>query len=210
MAYFGAEPVPYRWRKLTHTQREELLQYRRANRLPWHSPPHYVSDCELYMITAACYEHRPVIGKTPGRMIEFETELRQVTAEVTACLFAWVLLPNHYHMVVHAPDVKLLLKKLGRLHGRTSHRWNGEEAQRGRHVWFNALETAMKSERHFWATMNYVLHNAVHHGYAERWQDWPYSNAAQYLAEVGRDEATRRWRQYPILDYGKGWDPPEL
>ena len=23
----------------------------------------------------------------------------------------------------------------------------------------------MKSERHFWATLNYVLHNAVRHGY---------------------------------------------
>lgn len=68
----------------------------------------------------------------------------------------------------------------------------------------------MKSEAHFWATLNYVLHNAVHHGYVSRWQDWPYSSAAEYLAEVGHDTAARRWRQYPVLDYGREWDPPEL
>ncbi len=67
----------------------------------------------------------------------------------------------------------------------------------------------MKSERHFWASLNYVLHNAVHHGYVGRWQDWPYSNAEQYLAEVGHEEVLRRWREYPVLDYGKDWDPPD-
>jgi putative transposase len=54
------------------------------------------------------------------------------------------------------------------------------------------------------------LHNAVRHGYVERWQDWPYSNAVQYLADIGTEEAKRRWREYPLLDYGNHWDPPEL
>ena len=41
----------------------------------------------------------------------------------------------------------------------------------------------MKSEGHFWASLNYVLHNAVRHGYVQRWQEWPYSNAEQYLGK---------------------------
>jgi putative transposase len=41
--------------------------------------------------------------------------------------------------------------------------------------------------------MNYVLHNAVRHGYVGRWQEWPYSNAAQSLEEVGREVAATRW-----------------
>ena len=125
-------------------------------------------------------------------------------------LFAWIVLPNHYHALVNAPDIRGLLSALGRLHGSSSYKWNGEDDTRGRQVWHRATETEMKSERHFWASLNYVLHNAVRHGYVDRWQDWPYSNADQYLTEVGRDEAERRWRDYPILDYGKDWDPPEL
>ena len=58
--------------------------------------------------------------------------------------------------------------------------------------------------------MNYVLNNAVRHQYVRRWQDWPYSNAAAYLAEVGAEVAKQRWLSYPLRDYGKDWDPPEM
>ena len=120
------------------------------------------------------------------------------------------MLPNHYHLLVDTGDVLALLKGHGQLHGRTSFRWNKEDGRRGQQVWHRAAETAMKSERHFWATLNYLLHNAVRHGYVERRQDWPYSNAVQYLDDVGRDLAEWRWREYPSLEYGNEWDRPEL
>lgn len=44
------------------------------------------------------------------------------------------------------------------------------------------------------------------HGYVKHWQDWPFSSAADYLASIGRDEAVRIWKAFPILDYGSGWD----
>jgi putative transposase len=143
-------------------------------------------------------------------MAGFESELLDTASSTSEQIFAWCVLPNHYHLLLHTPQVHALIEVLGKLHGRTSHRWNGEEECRGRQVWHRAAETAMKSERHFWATMNYVMHNAVRHGYVERWQDWPFSNALHYLAETGQKEAERRWREYPIRDYGKDWDPPEL
>ncbi|HEY8503497.1 MAG TPA: hypothetical protein VIL46_02870 [Gemmataceae bacterium] len=205
----GGDRPMYRWRHMTPAQRKEALEHRRRHRLPWHGPPHYERNAEVYLVSAACYEHKPIIGRNPARMAEFEAELLETARETCRQLFAWVVLPNHYHLFAHAPEVKTFLGALGVLHGRTSHRWNGEEERRGRQVWHRAAETVVKSERHFWATLNYVLHNAVRHGYAERWQDWPYSSATEYLAEVGREEAERRWREYPILDYGKDWDPPE-
>jgi putative transposase len=143
-------------------------------------------------------------------MAAFEAELLEAARHESRTTHAWIVLPNHYHLLVHCTEIKGLLAALGRLHGRTSHRWNGEDDCRGRQVWHRAAETAMKSDRHFWATLNYVLHNAVRHGYVERWQDWPYSNAAEYLAEVGREEAERRWLEYPVREYGEGWDPPDL
>jgi putative transposase len=46
----------------------------------------------------------------------------------------------------------------------------------------------------------------VHHGYVKRWQDWPYSSVHQYLEQIGRERAEQIWKEYPVLDYGKGWD----
>ena len=54
--------------------------------------------------------------------------------------------------------------------------------------------------------MNYIHHNPVKHGYVDKWQDWPWSSAAEFLARVGRETAEKIWREYPILDYGKKWD----
>jgi putative transposase len=161
-------------------------------------------------MTAACFEHEPVIGTSPERMAAFERDLLSALQEQCPAVFAWTVLPNHYHALVENRNVKGLVRQLGKLHGRTSYDWNGEEDRRRRKVWFNVVETAMKSERRFWATMNYVLHNAVRHGYVERWTDWPYCSARSYLDSIGREEATRIWMQYPLLDYGNDWDPPDM
>ena len=81
---------------------------------------------------------------------------------------------------------------------------------RGRQVWCKAAETAMKSEGHFFATLNYVLNNPVHHGYCKKWPDWPYSSANDYLEHMGRERALSIWQSYPLYGYGQSWDPPEL
>ena len=38
------------------------------------------------------------------------------------------------------------------------------------------------------------------------WSDWRWSSAEEYLAQIGRAEAERVWKEYPIRDYGKKWD----
>jgi putative transposase len=197
----------YRWRQLTPKQRAELLATRQAHRQPWHSPPHRPNFGHLsFLITAACFEHQHYIGHSPERMDGFTRDLLAVFAAQASETFAWCVLPNHYHALVGAPDILALLRELGRFHGRTSHAWNGEEDSRGRKVFFRAVERAMRSDRHFWATLNYVHHNPVRHGYVARWTDWPWSSAAEYLARTDPAEAKRIWREYPLGDYGRGWD----
>lgn len=200
----------YRWRRMTEEQRVAVMEYRRSHRLPWHSPPHYSSETGVYLMTAACYEHRHIIGRNAERMAEFEQALLEASETLCSHVYAWTILPNHYHTLVKTPDVKALLAGLGRLHGRTSFQWNGAEDRRGRKVWYNATETGMKSERHYWASVVYVLHNAVKHGYVQQWQDWPFCSARMFLDQAGREEAGRLWLEYPIDEYGAEWDAPDL
>jgi putative transposase len=96
------------------------------------------------------------------------------------------------------------------LHGRTSRAWNLAERTTGRYVFSRAADRAIRSDAHFWATLNYVHHNPVRHGYVTRWTDWPWSSANDYLRSIGREEATRLWQRHPLLDYGAGWDDPDL
>jgi len=200
----------YAWRKLNLKQREELLTFRRLNDRPWHSPLHVESQNGRYLLTAACYEHRHIIGLNPKRVADFAEELVEILEAHGENLYAWCVLPNHYHALVLTRKLPGLLREIGLLHGRTSFRWNGEENERGRKVWFNCAETGMKSDRHFWATLNYVHHNPVHHGYVVQWQEWPFSSGAAFLKEVGHAHAAALWKEYPIREYGKTWDAPDL
>lgn len=200
----------YLWRKLTEKQRGELMKYRRRQELPWHSLPHRQGEKIHYLLSAACYEHRPIIGKDLKRMADFEKALLQTVGRISERIIAWCVLPNHYHLLLETRSILKLLKDVGKMHGRLSFYWNGEDQQRGRKVWFNFAERFMRSERHFWAIVNYIHHNPVHHGYVKQWQDWPFSSACPYLEELGKEAATRIWRDYPLLDYGKAWDGAEL
>ena len=197
----------YNWRNLTDEQREEILRQRKGRKLPRHSPPHRDFDGpKSFLITAACYEHKHVIGKDPSRISEFEDQLLEACEALCLMIFAWCILPNHYHILIRTDAIDELRKEIGNLHGRTAYTWNREDGQVGRKVWFNFFDRDMRSNGHRWATVNYVYNNTVHHGYAERWQEWPYSSASRFREEVGKEEATRIWREYPILDYGKDWD----
>jgi len=200
----------YEWRKMTPEQRREALESRKKLRRPWHGPPHPQLDRKTYHISATCYEHRPIIGIGPERMADFEARLLDSLTACTEEIFAWRVLPNHYHVLLEATSLKELSNALKGLHGRLAFDWNGEESARGRKVWHRFTDRAIRSEGHFWSTMNYDHHNPVHHGYVKRWQDWPFSSAAAWFEEVGKEKAEEIWNAYPLLDYGKGWDDPGM
>lgn len=200
--------MSYHWRRLSEEQRKEVLEYRLRHKRPWRRPPHFDQGNTHYHLTGACYEHREWIGYSLRRMANFCDDLLDVIqnhldSQIPA---AWCVLPNHYHLLVKTADLKSLVTALSRLHGGTSFRWNREENCRGRRVWHGVSDRAMRSDSHFWATVNYRHHNPVKHGYVTRWDEWRFSSATAYLNEVGREEAVKIWNNFPILDYGKGWD----
>ena len=197
----------YDWRKMTEAERGETLRLRRRHRSPDHSPPHREMKGEhTFLITAACFEHAPIIGASPGRMTSFSEALLETCRGCSREVHAWCVLPNHYHLLATTEVIADLRRALGQNHGRTSFRWNAEDRRRGRQIWCNCMERPMRSENHFLATINYIHHNPVKHGHVERWQDWPWSSAADFLEQMGHEEAVRLWKEYPILDYGKKWD----
>jgi putative transposase len=197
----------YNWRKLTDVQRKEAVALRRGRKLPWHSPPHLdLEGAHQYLISSACFDHVSILGASAERLTQCETDLLNICDDFCSGIHAWCILPNHYHVVVTTERIKELRHGLGLFHGRSSFAWNREDGQRGRKVWYNCFERPIKSERHFWATLNYVHHNPVHHGYVQRWQEWPWSSAPVFLENFGRERAHAIWQDYPVLDYGKKWD----
>ena len=197
----------YNWRRMSDKERIETLKDRKRQKRPWHSPPHFDIEGEgYYFVTAVCYEHASIIGKSHRRMVECKESLLSICEKLKSPIFAWCILPNHYHFLVQTDCINHVRIRLGTFHGRTSRRWNLEDNMVGRKVWFNCIERLMKSDRHFWATINYIHNNPVHHGYVSKWTDWEFSSVADFIKKVSIEEVNRIWEEYPLLDYGKNWD----
>ena len=195
----------YEWRRMTPGQRKEVLRKRKQIRLPWHSPPHFGIEPDLYHIAAACYEHRKIIAG-PERLTAFESELLSgLAASGVAEVRAWVVLPNHYHLLAKT-TLPEFGKWLHRFHNTTSTKWNGEDDARGRKVWHRYADRFIRGDVHYYRTLNYIHANPVKHGFVDKTQEWPWSSYVKYEQEYGRDKLVQWWRDYPTTGYGKGWD----
>jgi putative transposase len=154
----------YLWRQLNEKQRAELLAWRKERGYPWHSPPHRPNFGHLrFLISASCFEHHHHIATARSAWIISRAICWPCSQRMHTRHLRGACCRIHYHVLVETPNVKALLRELGLLHGRTSHVWNGEEQTRRRKVFFRAVERAMRSDRHYWATLNYVHHNPVRH-----------------------------------------------
>ena len=195
----------YAYRRMTSEERKQVLAQRKKRRLSWHAPPHYGGETNIFLITAACFEHRPLLA-SPERLEDFCNALiNGVSKYLGRSVIAWVVQPNHYHILVRS-DLDLLRPWIGRLHNGKSTQWNREDGLPKRKVWYRFADRRMRSDDHYYATLNYIHANPVKHGYVQKALDWPWSSLHDYLETFGREELSRWWRQYPVKDYGKGWD----
>jgi putative transposase len=195
----------YEYRKLTPEERQELVQQRLANGNPPHQPPHPVRDQTFYLLTAACFEHQAWINTPQRRQCLLDFLFEEFISQGME-IMGWVVLTNHYHLLVHVTSFGAIGRIFKRVHGRTAHDWNVEDGVRGRRVWYHYSDRAIRSERHYYATLNYFHYNPVKHGLVESAYDWPWSSLKWYYDCEGREWLRDLWKQYPIQDYGKDWD----
>lgn len=195
----------YEYRKLTPQQKRELVQERLARGFPPHSPPHFQQDQATYLLTAACYEHAPHM-RDKSRRASLLDRLFSETISAGVQIHAWVILPNHYHILATVDHFSSISSIFRRLHGATSHAWNGEDNARGRKVWYRFADRMIRNESHHLMTLNYIHYNPVKHGWASSPYEWDDSSVHWYLTEHGRDWLRSMWVRYPFTTYGDGWD----
>ncbi|MDF3130705.1 hypothetical protein P0Y35_15960 [Kiritimatiellaeota bacterium B1221] len=190
---------------MSDEEKAEVLEFRISQHNPWHLPSSFEWG-KWFHVTAACYEHKHLFGFSPQRMGIFSQALFDCFVQSQTEVAAWVLLPNHYHVLAKVHVLPLLKKKLGRLHGRMSHYWNVEEGMKGRKCFHGCSFRPIRSDAHKWSTFNYIHHNPVKHGYVDKWTDWAYGSARQYLKQTPRASVLAAWKAFPVLGMGKGWD----
>jgi len=161
-----------------------------------HRPIHLYADNAWYFISASTINHEKILKNNGYLEIWRDVFLTEI-AELNIAVCAWVVLPNHYHVLVQPVLGTSIGKMINLLHGRTSFQMNKTDNARGRKVWYSYWDICMRSERDFWTRFNYIHYNPVKHGYVSSPDKWMFSSYNFYLKEQGKDWLWKCLQGYP-------------
>jgi putative transposase len=145
-------------------------------------------------VTFSCYRRRPLLEDMNARKIII-AELARLRQDRNIKLIAYVIMPEHMHLVVLPPEGLKLGPAIGIFKTRTAHAildfWRSDQQQRGRIVKRESGDAAVWQRRcydHNCRTPDTVLekvrychNNPVTRRLVERPEDWPWSSCRWYL-----------------------------
>ncbi len=156
-----------------------------------HRPAHLLLDDSPYFITASTHEKRPLLTNTIK--IQLLELMRQ---EYESCQWRfehWVILNNHYHILVHSNKGNDLSKIIGRIHFKSGQIIR-ETYPNYKHIWWNYWDYCPRDENDYLVRLNYLLLNPIKHGYTDNLNDYPFSSFHQSLVKTGREKLMKQFK----------------
>ena len=101
-------------------------------------------------------------------------------------VWAWVLMPNHVHMILVPADEDGLRRALAPLHRRYAGHVHAREKRSG-HFWQGRFGCVAMDDDHLAAALVYVALNPVRARLVERATDWRWSSVRAHLGWVAGD-----------------------
>lgn len=147
----------------------------------------------LHFITFSCFHRFPLL-EAAGARETVEAVLEQTRARHQARIYAYVLMPEHVHLLVNEPPQMLLAQFLKAVKQVTSRRLRGprEKFWQGRYYDSNVRGEMARSE-----VIRYIHRNPVARGLVAKPEDWPWSSFRHYASGVrGTVEIESQWTAF--------------
>jgi putative transposase len=157
-----------------------------------HTPAHLLIDDAPYFITGAIYGRRRLL-RDDGLKADLLLRMRRLFAACAWEFQHWVILDNHYHLLVKSRRGEDLPRIINQLHSRSAsaiHQATACEFP----VWWNYWDYCLRDEQDYHRHLNYLLYNPVKHGYVADLKDYAFSSFQALFAQMGREELARQFR----------------
>ncbi|MDP2684719.1 MAG: transposase [bacterium] len=174
-------------------------------------PPHLYLDKTFYFLTARTYQKQEIFDSDDKKMLmqnslkaEFQSGGHLLKAEFQSGgykLMSWVVLSNHYHILLQVKNSKTISKRINYLHGRTSYLLNKKDNRKGRKVFQNYWDYCIRNEADYWKHFNYIHYNPVKHGLTKEPGSYRYSSYNFWIKNKGREWMVSCFESYPIIDF---------
>src|SRR5277367_3288262 len=142
--------------------------------MPWGLKRFHESG-QTHFVTFSCYDRRPLF-LTPTSKQTFETALERVRRRFLLCVYGYVVMPEHVHLLLGEPERETLADALKSLKQGVSRRLIGEAEYfwQKRYYDFN-----VRNEAQFVEKLRYIHRNPVTRGLCAREEDWEWSSFRQ-------------------------------
>ena len=169
--------------------------------MPW-GLTRFQHSGQSHFVTFCCYHRRPLLSTDEIRRI-FESALERVRRSYRLCVYGYVIMPEHVHLLLSEPQQGTLADALKSLKQGISRRWIGKLPLKPKpglsgpheHFWqkryydFNIRNYAQFTEK-----LRYVHRNPVKRGLCDRPEEWPWSSFRHYASGAeGRVEIESEW-----------------
>jgi putative transposase len=147
----------------------------------------------LHFITFSCFRRLPLL-ETPGARETVEAVLEQTRARHQARVYAYVLMPEHVHLLVNEPPRILLAQFLKAVKQMTSRKLRGprEKFWQDRYYDNNVHGEQARSE-----VIRYIHCNPVKRGLVAKPEQWAWSSFLHYANGVkGTVEIESQWTAF--------------
>jgi putative transposase len=147
----------------------------------------------LHFITFSCFHRFPFLEDAAAKDA-VEAVLEHARQRHQARIYAYVLMPEHIHLLINEPPAILLAQFLKVLKQATSRRLRGAREKFWQDRYYDSNIRGDKARS---AVMRYIHRNPVVRGLVERPEDWPWSSYRHYASGVmGTVEIESQWTAF--------------
>ena len=140
----GCRPVGMEPDRVISNHQRIVTRWSGASPKQRHRPPHFLTGRHAFFITASTVDRQPYLLDAERRTT-FSTLLQAWAEPCALTLAAWVVLKEHYHVVLLPADEREPdpMRWIAGVHAETSHQWNDEDGATGRQVWYQFWDHAL-------------------------------------------------------------------
>lgn len=166
-------------------------------------PPHIFLDDTYYFIAARTINSIGFFNTHKKKRILVKVIRKALETFKYSC-YAWVILDNHYHLLIKTSKGSDLSKFIKAIHAESAVLLNKLEKRKGRKIWWNYWDKCIRDERDFWKHFNYIHHNPVKHGVTKDQNlvcDYSFCSYRQWSRKESQEWLDLIFEQYPIVDF---------
>ena len=157
--------------------------------MPW-GLKRFQESGQSHFVTFCCYHRRPSFTTDTSKRT-FENALERIRGSFDLCVYGYVVMPEHVHLLTAEPLRRTLADALKSLKQGVSRRLIGE----AEHFWQKRYyDFNIRNHRQFVEKLRYIHRNPVERRLCERPEDWEWSSFRHYATGIeGPVEIESEW-----------------